>query len=793
MAKISELSDGGSLLPTDTLIAVRSGSNVKVVNDTLNVTTLNPDQINMGDNEQIRMGNSQDLLIYHDGTNSRINDNGTGNLRLQTGGNTKLEVTSTGIDVTGNATFDDNGKAIFGAGSDLQIYHDSSDSYIDEVGTGNLLINANNLRLRDTSGNPYLLGNSGAEVRLYHSGNTKLQTTSTGIDVTGTVTADGLTVDKEGTDHLKITDTSSSNALTVGIGNTVGTVAVDPTNSVASSKLDFSIDGSTAIRINAGGDISFYEDTGTTPKFFWDASAESLGIGTDSLSGKLHVKTSASSALINASADDLIVEHSGSGGITVASGASAYGSMFFADSGSSVAGYIQYLHGADYMRFGTNGSEAMRIDSSGNVGIGTSSITAGRTLETVGGRVRFDNTADAYHIDLAVNGNTYAYIGSDTDNHLVFYNGIGTERLRIDSSGNVKIGTGTDRFSYLTASSANLQIDGGVVFEPGSGNNVELFNYRSTDMLFGNGGTEAMRIDSSGRVGIGTSSPAEELHISSSVPKIQIQDSDGTNQYGQLYHSAGSTVIQARNNTSDGTIIFQKYDGTTTDETMRLDSSGNLLVGKTSAGIGTAGFEASPNGYFYGTRNGNSMALNRLTTDGDIAVFQKDGTAVGSVGTASNTIYIDGSSANTGLQFAGSAIVPRDAGNLDDGGVDLGTSSYRFKDLYATNGTIQTSDRNEKQDIEELSDAEQRVAVACKGLLRKFRWKSAVEEKGDDARIHFGIIAQDLQAAFEAEGLDAGRYAMLISSTWTDEDTGEERTRLGVRYSELLAFIIAAI
>ena len=70
---------------------------------------------------------------------------------------------------------------------------------------------------------------------------------------------------------------------------------------------------------------------------------------------------------------------------------------------------------------------------------------------------------------------------------------------------------------------------------------------------------------------------------------------------------------------------------------------------------------------------------------------------------------------------------------------------------------------------------------------------SAVEEKGEEARIHFGIIAQDLQAAFEAEGLDAGRYGMFINTTWTDEGTGEEHSRMGVRYSELLAFIISAI
>jgi len=185
------------------------------------------------------------------------------------------------------------------------------------------------------------------------------------------------------------------------------------------------------------------------------------------------------------------------------------------------------------------------------------------------------------------------------------------------------------------------------------------------------------------------------------------------------------------------------------------------------------------------------------------------------------------------------------SGGLNDNVMDCGISSARWDDVYATNGTIQTSDRNEKQDIEELSEAETRVAIAAKGLLKKFRWKDAVAEKGDEARIHFGIIAQELQAAFEAEGLDAGRYAMFIHSTWwetytdvpaveavdavyetqTDEEGNEvqvlvseaveakeaytrtdtyhsaeeapegavEKSRMGVRYSELLAFIIAAL
>jgi len=188
---------------------------------------------------------------------------------------------------------------------------------------------------------------------------------------------------------------------------------------------------------------------------------------------------------------------------------------------------------------------------------------------------------------------------------------------------------------------------------------------------------------------------------------------------------------------------------------------------------------------------------------------------VGGMGLFSGSLLYAGAG-DTTLLFSsgGDAILPRgSAGASRDNAVDLGNATNRWDDIYATNGTIQTSDRNEKQDIAELSEAERRVAVAAKGLLRKFRWQSAVAEKGDDARIHFGIIAQDLQAAFAAEGLDAGDYAMFISTTWweqavevpdaytridvysTEEEAPEgatQQTRLGVRYSELLAFIIAS-
>ena len=247
---------------------------------------------------------------------------------------------------------------------------------------------------------------------------------------------------------------------------------------------------------------------------------------------------------------------------------------------------------------------------------------------------------------------------------------------------------------------------------------------------------------------------------------------------------------------------------------MAIDTSGNLLVGTTdnspgnNSGSGNDGIALKENGSLQVARtDADAAQFNRLNSDGDIVVFRKDGTTVGSIGTNGAQLYIVGND-GAGIAIAGpsSALVPTDgSGNTSDNTKDVGSLLIRFDDIYATNGTIQTSDANEKQDIAELDEAEKRVAVAAKGLIRKYRWKDAVAEKGDDARIHVGIVAQDLQAAFEAEGLDAGRYAMFISSTWwehegqtyeTAEEAPEgatERTRMGVRYPELLAFIIGAM
>jgi hypothetical protein len=278
--------------------------------------------------------------------------------------------------------------------------------------------------------------------------------------------------------------------------------------------------------------------------------------------------------------------------------------------------------------------------------------------------------------------------------------------------------------------------------------------------------------------------------------------------------------------TSSNNIVLSDGDGNPRGV---FDNSGNFLVGKTSTGAG-AGAELRADGQIVAYRSNNRVAyLNRVGSDGIITQFLKDNNIVGQIGSivasGASRLYLGNSETNLVFNNGVPEIYPANSnGSKRDNAVDLGNATARFDDIRATNGTIQTSDRNEKQDIEELSEAEQRVAVVAKGLMRKFRWKDSVAKKGDNARTHFGIIAQDLQDAFTAEGLDAGDYAMFISDTWwekeisvdaieADEENGIEaqdaytymdtkdeategytsKTRLGVRYNQLLAFIISAI
>lgn len=192
--------------------------------------TVTADGLSLGDSQKAQFGAGNDLQIYHDGNNSVIDDAGTGNLfirasrinlqnldanpnelmasfigdgsaQLYYDNSIKLETTDLGITVTGTVTADgltmlDSEKITLGTGGDLEIYHNGSNSVIEENGTGNLFIKGTDLVLEDTSGNKFFKGTEGGAVQIWYNqashADAKLSTTATGIDVTGTVTADGV-------------------------------------------------------------------------------------------------------------------------------------------------------------------------------------------------------------------------------------------------------------------------------------------------------------------------------------------------------------------------------------------------------------------------------------------------------------------------------------------------------------------------------------------------------------------------------------------------------------------------
>ena len=395
--------------------------------------------------------------------------------------------------------------------------------------------------------------------------------------------------------------------------------------------------------------------------------------------------------------------------------------------------------------------------------------------------------------------------------------------ITIDSSEKVGIGTASpstvvdiegtwvNNQGLLAINATSGDLSGLSLQHSGTGNGYLWWNNSTSKVdLYSGGklglysnGTERIHITTGGNIGIGTVSPSTVVDI------------EGTwvNNQGLLAINATSGVYSGLslqyNGTGNGYLWWNNtaskvdlYSGgklglwSNGSERVHITTGGDVGIGTTSPSaklhIDTSGTGLKCTGPAVFGADSHT----KLTTYSDSTYV---GIYNGSSLTSDEAIYMGGDhtyfyvSGSEALRLTNVILYTRHLRVLADNTYDIGTASGRYNDAHITNGVSTGSDERLKQDISSLSEAETRVAVACKGLLRKWRWKDAVEEKGDDARIHFGIIAQDLKAAFKAEGLDAGRYGMFMHDTWTDEKTGEKRDRMGIRYSELLAFIIAAI
>lgn len=495
--------------------------------------------LEFGDNAKAIFGASADLQIYHDASDSYIVDSGTGDLKIKASNDLalltasdeyyiacvengavklyydnaiKLATTTGGVSVTGDATFADNAKAIFGAGSDLQIYHDGSDSYITDTTGGNFFINDNgsgylmmkgsDLYFRNESNADMIHASSDSFVKLYHGGSEKLATTSSGIDVTGTATMDGLTVS--------------------------GSVAGDYVASFENTN-----------STNGYGVLAKTAHTGTSA-FAFGAYAASNALMLVRGDGNVGIGTDNPNAYSGYTA--LTLNNATNGGAIEFENNGTRVGTIFSDQTSTILKTVANVP----LLFGTNDGERMRIDSSGNLLVGTTDSSV------------YNNGANSSS-DTGINLNT-TYAG------FARYNGTPMYVNRTGSDGDIiTFNKSGSAVGSIGAASSNLYI--------GTGDTGVFFNSSEDKIYPINTSTIAGRDNA---IDLGKSDTRfKDLYLSGTAGVNALDIKSGSTIHGTITTSSSSLTLNARNTA----IMLFQAGGT---ERMRIDASGNLLVNTTS-------------------------------------------------------------------------------------------------------------------------------------------------------------------------------------------------------------------
>jgi hypothetical protein len=432
-----------------------------------------------------------------------------------------------------------------------------------------------------------------------------------------------LTLQGAGTNYLAQKFSNTGGNTYLGISNSAGGGFLSGSGNYSTGLLTESatnlVFGTANVKrqlIASNGDISFYEDTGTTAKFFWDASAESLGIGTSSTTAPLTIGYSGAEAqlLINNSGDSRMVylgAFSANEGILRLFNSSNVETVRIP--AESTTGVHTYFNAGNVGIGATAPESIVHIKDSGNV---STTLQIESAVSQYAPTINFDGIvgASADYLLGEINGSwdTHTNVvsairfesGADTTNKddglISFWTSSSgptlAERMRIDSSGNVGIGTSspftklevTGDISGTWTSGANRFVGSqyltGSDYQLGMKTTMDTRETKIFAKAADTGGyvtiatgitpSERLRVDGSGNVGIGKAVPAYILDIEGASPRMWMKDTTASGSHFEI--SADTSAVGLGNRANLPLILF-----TNNTERMRIDSSGNVGIGAT--------------------------------------------------------------------------------------------------------------------------------------------------------------------------------------------------------------------
>ena len=513
-----------------------------------------------------------------------------------TGGGTGVFLPLAGGTMVGNTIHNDNVKSIYGSpGNELSIYNNGTNQDRIESLSSFLVIEASNLIIRNNGGTEdyaKFQGNLGVE--LYYDGSKKLETTSVGISVTGNGVFTGDVNITQSTDVGVLNTTNLESGAAVGLSLTYPTSNVDAGDGlaiaigitgrgrsyIANSNLTNNLDAS---------NLEFYTESGGVINKVLTLSESKDATFT----GDVNVLDESASGIANVQIKGGV---SGAGVIQLSGNGNAVGTDSFDLLQNSAGAFVYNRHNSPLV-FATSNIERMRLDASGNLGLGVS------------------------------NPGDYVSVSA---NNFVLGNTV--------SSNGITVLSGTTSF-------------GNLAFADGTGSGSQyrgLIQYGHTlnSMKFFTESIERMVIDNAGNVGVGTSTPSEKLTVESAAGFIATFKSLTASDFRPIrfQNAAGSDVGYLGNDDSTDEFFLRANDqplvfgsGSSGTERMRITSAGDLFLGTTvvpSNGSGGSAFLADSAG-----RRILKLSTTIATTIG-LVEFDNPNGIVGKISSSgSSTIY----------------------------------------------------------------------------------------------------------------------------------------------------------